>query len=273
MELETNTQTITRSQYQTIRDAVEDNYRIFKEQKELGRWTPNQFWVIDKDLHVGKVSSLKATRKVDDFYAAAAIGAIVIDAQHGDDAIIIKDKNTIEFIELKLSIKSKDDCWLFDLSDEEILATTNPRFTLYVGDKKSENPQSFKSSSGGTYEIANNLTSKNRTTYFVLLEDDTLDTIDVRMMTGEAVIALLSKSDARKRFISYKQFVDNGEAVDTHLGQIGFEKWSEDIVGPMKKKFFERREMLLANLSYEERMKREKLDRKNVYSLQRRKAA
>lgn len=268
-----NTRRVSSLLRNTYRKAIEENHRTFLRQKASQLWAPNEYWMVDEDLNVVSVAAMRATRKADDIYAAVALGALVIYAQHGDDAIIPRDDNLIEFIELKLTFKSKQECWFYRLSDEEVLKTTNPRFTLYVGDRKSNNPASFKSSAGGTYEIANNLTSKNRTTYFVLFDDETCDVIDVRQLTGAQVMEQLSRSEARKRFISYNQFLELGQPVPTVLPQLGYDNWAESLVAPQRVDFEQRRQQLISQLGERERRQRLKLDQKNRYSLGRRRAA
>lgn len=273
MQLE-NTREVSRETYKLYKRAIKENTKLFRKRAFSSKVNNySGYWMVDKDLNLIQSNCMDISRKTDDILAAIPIGALIIYAQHGDDAIIPVRKNTVEFVELKLSLRARSDCWFSKLTDDEVLKTTNPRFTIYVGDSKSSNPASFKSSAGGTYEIINNVNSKNRSTYFVLFDKETYELIDVRKMTGETVMNQLGKSEARKRFISYNQFLEMGEDCDTILPKLGYETWAEPLVEPERRAFMERRATLLRNLPPKERLYREKLDRKNIYSLSRRRAA
>jgi hypothetical protein len=137
---------------------------------------------------------LDVMRKNDDLLPAALIGALVIDALHGHDALMLEG-DQLKPVELKLALTYRNKYWI------------TPRKAIYTGFGNFEGRKScFRSDVAANYEIKHNLNSKDVSTYLVAIDKVTYEVIDCYMMEGKEVLARLQhnrvKNEARDKKIS-----------------------------------------------------------------------
>lgn len=198
----------------------------------------NKKWPDGQEMYMVRISTdgyaqlvppgahdLDVMRKNDDLLPAALIGALVIDALHGHDALMLEG-DQLKPVELKLALTYRNKYWI------------TPRKAIYTGFANIDGRKScFRSDVAANYEIKHNLDSKNVPTFLVAIDKVSYEVIDCYMMQGEEVLARLQhnrvKNEARDKKISkielkLNAFMASGSRY--YVGEaIGVEAYEEQI--------------------------------------------
>jgi hypothetical protein len=254
MKLAKNFMTVSPELMTEIHKAIKKNAAEDRRQTRTGNHTPNKIFIFDAKKKSIEFSRKRVTmRKHDDLYAASVVGALILRSKTGADAVLPIDDTTLELVELKLTCKSLNDCWVSSeiLTDTKVLQNTNLKLTLYNGEKTAKSKSSVKSTIAASFEVTEhgNLSSKNRKTFLVIRDEDTDAVIDIRELDGLLVLNYLKKSIAAKPKIPYGYFVLAGKSFTGLLPTLGYDAWARPLLIKAAINHQRRRNRLLKKLS------------------------
>lgn len=215
---------------ETIKLVLKRNELILRSQMDEGHLTPSKLMMVHPaNLEPVAINPRKwsKARKLDDLVAATLIGAVVLDAKHGADAVRVTEDGQLEYIELKLAIVDRETYWV------------NENGTIYAGFGDDENNRtSLKSNISGSFSHIGDPEEKRRATYLVVMDEDADAVIGAWRMSGDTVYDCLTRNQtkriiplteeeclkkSRKRDIKLSTFIGKGEQVETFIPSIGIE--------------------------------------------------
>lgn len=202
---------------------VYENKQIYLNQVASGSFDFTKFHGVD--ALAGEVTLIRLLKKVHDIYTAVNLNMLPYLTEHiGADAVKLVNN---EFYDVELKT-----CFV-DITPNSAFKTA--KNTIYTtkdvskwGDKVERSKVALLTSAfKASFTIKNNLHTKNRDTYLLLIDGNNSNVIDCFMLEGQKVVEFLETS----RDIKLGSFIKYGHSISHNLNNyIGWQKWVDSIL-------------------------------------------
>jgi len=209
---------------------LQHNVATIKGHIKNNRFCANDYHFVDHPL---EDNHFLVSRRFFDIVAATVIGALPVDALNGIDSYRLKEDGTYEAVEVKL----------VELHTRGAFRTD--KGSIYYGPAPTANANkrvSLRSKFRASFEIYNNISSKNVPTVLVLFDTENHKIVDAIEMHGEQIMRYLSnvldgtgkivkEKKTAKRTIALSAFLNHGKKSNTTIKVSGFENWELHVRG------------------------------------------
>lgn len=194
---------------------IVENIETFNYELKNKCFTPSNYHFFEK--HKDEDKRLNEHTNSWDIMGATLVGDLPSNKQYGADGFRLSSGQYIE-MEYKISGKKQNSIWQTSLG------------TLYTGIANIKNKTtSLRSGFAASFEIQNNLQSKNRLTNLFIFDETLQQFVSGFELDGPAVIRYLAKSNGSKKGMKLSYFIKEGtEIVDLKVPSYGsYKKWEE----------------------------------------------